>query len=101
MLIDFGKAIWLSDAPSKQKFMTAHKQEEYRKKHRHIAPEIVLGQPPSFASDMFSLGIVTADVSGKINMERYFMEGQRKCLQQDAKLRCTISYLLSQLKANV
>ena len=101
MLIDFGKAIWLSDAPSKQKSMTAHEQEEYRKKHRHIAPEIVLGQPPSFASDMFSLGIVMADVSGKINMERYFMEGQRKCLQQDPKLRCTISYLLSQLKANV
>lgn len=101
MLIDFGKAIRLSVAPSKQKSMTAHEQEEYRKKHRHIAPEIVLGQPPSFASDMFSLGIVMADVSGKVKMESYFLEGQRKCLQQDPKLRCTISYLLSQLKTNV
>lgn len=81
--------------------MTAHEQEEYRKKHRHIVPEIVLGQPPSFALDMFSLGIVMADVSGKINMKSYFMEGQRKCLQQDPKLRRTISYLFSQLKANV
>ena len=37
MLIDFGKAIWLSDAPSKKKSLTAHKQGEYRRKHRHIA----------------------------------------------------------------
>ena len=53
MLIDFGKAIQLSTASSKKKSLTALQQEEYRKKHQHIAPEIVVGQPPSFASDIF------------------------------------------------
>ena len=100
MLIDFGKAIRLSDAPSKQKSMTAQEQEEYRKRHRHIAPELVVGQPPSFASDMFSLGLVMKDVSGKVKMGSNFVAGQRKCLQPNPKLRCTISYLLSLLKTN-
>ena len=100
MLIDFGKAIRLSDAHSKRKSMTAQEQEEYRKRHRHIAPEIVLGQPPSFASDMFSLGLVMEDVSGKVKMESNFVAGQRKCLQLNPKLRCTISYLLSLLKTS-
>ena len=100
MLIDFGKAIRLSDAPSKQKSMTAQEQEEYRKRHRHIAPELVVGQPPSFASDMFSLGLVMKDVSGKVKIGSNFVAGQRKCLQPNPKLRCTISYLLSLLKTN-
>lgn len=100
MLIDSGKAIPLSDAPSKQKCLSATEQEEYRKKHRHIAPELVLGKPPSFASDIFSFGVVMADVSSKIKMETHYLEGQKQCLEQDSKLRCTVSYLLSQLKKN-
>ena len=72
MLIDSGKAIRLPDAPSKQKSLTFYKQQEYRKKHQHIAPEIVLGQPPSFSLDMFSLGLVMTDVSGKFKMESVF-----------------------------
>lgn len=100
MLIDFGKAIPLSDAPSKQKCLSATEQEEYRKKHRHIAPELVLGKPPSFASHIFSFGVVMADVSSRIKMETHYLEGQKQCLEQDSKLRCTVSYLLSQLKKN-
>lgn len=98
MLIDFGKAIPLSDAPSKRKCLSAIQQEEYRKKHRHIAPELVLGKAPSFASDIFSFGVVMADVSSKVKMETHYLEGQKQCLEQDPKLRCTVSYLLSQLK---
>lgn len=101
MLIDYGKAIPLSDAPSKRKSLNALEQEEYRKRHRHIAPEIVLGQPPSFASDIFSFGLVMSDVSSKIETEQCFLEGQRKCLEREPKLRCSISYLLSQLEKSV
>lgn len=101
MLIDYGKAILMSDAPSKRKSLNALEQEEYRKRHRHIAPEIVLGQPPSFASDIYSFGLVMSDVSSKIETEQYFLEGQRKCLEKEPKLRCSISYLLSQLEKNV
>lgn len=66
MLIDFGKAIHLSEAPSKRKSLTACEQDEYRNKYRHIAPEIVLGDPPSFASGIYSFGVVMSDVSGKV-----------------------------------
>ena len=58
MLIDFGKSIEVSEATSKRKCLIAHEQDDYRKKYRHIAPEIIFGQPPSFASDVFSFGVV-------------------------------------------
>jgi len=90
MLIDFGKSIEVSEAISKTKCLSAHKQDEYRKRYRHIAPEIILGQPPSFASDVFSFGVVMADISAKIPSENCFLEGQRKCLEEDPKLRCSI-----------
>ncbi|KAJ7377235.1 hypothetical protein OS493_030437, partial [Desmophyllum pertusum] len=63
MLIDFGKSIEVSEAISKKKCLSAHEQDDYREKYRHIAPEIILGQPPSFASDLFSFGVVMSDVS--------------------------------------
>lgn len=100
MLIDFGKSIEVSEAVFKTKCLKAHEQDEYRKKYRHIAPEIILGQPPSFASDIFSFGIVMADISANIPSENCFLEGQRKCLEEDPKLRCSISFLLSQLEKN-
>ena len=53
MLVDFGKSIAISKAPSKRTLLAPLQQEEYRKKNRHIAPEIALGQPPSCASDIF------------------------------------------------
>ena len=101
MLIDFGKAILLSEAPLKQKSLTALEQADYRKKHRHIAPEIVLGHPPSFASDIFSFGVVMSYVSDKIETDSCFLEGQRKSLERDPKLRCSVTYLLLQLEKNV
>ena len=39
MLTDFGKAIPLSDASSKQKCLSPTEPEEYRKKHQQITPE--------------------------------------------------------------
>ena len=101
MLIDYGKAILLTDAPSKRKSFNALEQEEYRKRHWHIAPEIVLGWLPSFACDIFSFGLVMSNVSSKIESGQYFLEGQRKCLEKEPKLRCSISYLLSLLEKNV
>lgn len=100
MLIDFGKSIEVSEAISKKKCLSAHEQDDYRKKYRHIAPEIILGQPPSFASDLFSFGVVMSDVSGNIPFELCFFEGQRKCLEEDPTLRCSVSYLLNQLERN-
>ena len=41
-----------------------------------------------------------SDVSGNIPFELCFFEGQRKCLEEDPKLRCSVSYLLNQLETN-
>ena len=101
MLIDFGKSIQISEAPSKRKSLTLLEQNEYRKKHRHIAPEVVLGHPPSFLSDIFSFGVVMSDVSHRVKTESCFLDAQKKCLEKDPKLRCPMSYLLSQLESNV
>ena len=101
MLIDFGKSIAISKAPSKQKLLAPLQQEEYRKKYRHIAPEIALGQPPSCASDIFSFGVVMSDVSSRVKTETSFLIGQNKCLKEDPKLRCSISYLLVKLENNL
>lgn len=101
MLIDFGKSIEVSEATSKRKCLSAHKQDGNRKKYRHIAPEIILGQPPSFASDLFSFGVVMSDISANIPCENCFLEGKRICLEEDPKLRCSIAYLLNQLERNI
>lgn len=101
MLIDFGKSIQISEAPSKRKSLTLLEQDEYRKKHKHIAPEVVLGHPPSFLSDIFSFGVVMSDVSNRVKTESCFLDAQKKCLEKDPKLRCPMSYLLSQLQSNV
>lgn len=70
-------------------------KKSIEKEHRHRAPEIVLGQTPSFASDMCSLGVHMADASSKINMESYFKEGQRECLQRDPKFICSTDFISS------
>mgnify|MGYP001792716130 CR=1 FL=1 len=101
MFIDFGKSIAISKAPSKRKLLAPLQQEEYRKKHRHIAPQIALGQPPSCASDIFSFGVVMSDVSSKVKAESSFLDGQNKCLKEDPKQRCSISYLLVKLEDNL
>ncbi|PFX15194.1 putative serine/threonine-protein kinase [Stylophora pistillata] len=101
MLIDFGKSVGVSEATSKRRSLSAHEQDGYRKKYRHIAPEIILGKPPSFASDLFSVGVVMSDISANIPSERCFLEVERKCLEEDPKLRCSTAYLLNQLERNV
>ena len=100
-LLTLENPLQASKAPSKQKLLAPLQQEEYRKKYRHIAPEIALGQPPSCASDIFSFGVVMSDVSSKVKTETSFLDGQNKCLKEDPKLRCSISYLLVKLENNL
>ena len=98
MLIDFGKSIYISEAPLKRKSLTPVEQDEYQKKNRHIAPEIVHGHPPSFASDIFSFGVIMFYVSSKVEMKSCFLNGQKQCLEKDPKLRPSIMHLLSHLR---
>ena len=97
MLIDFGKAISVYEAHLKRKDLTLYEQAEYWRKHRHIAPEIVEGQSPSYFSDIYSVGVLMANVSDKIHTERTLVNLQLKCLQEDPKFRCPFSHLLDVL----
>ena len=97
LLIDFGKAISVSEAPLRRKTLNLQEQAEYRRRYRHIAPEIVKGQAPSCLSDIYSVGVLMADVSGKIPSERTFCDLQVKCLQKEPSLRCPVPHILSVL----
>lgn len=57
VIIDFGKCIRVSE-DVKCKELSEAEQLLYREKYPHIAPEIVLGSTPSFASDVYSLGLI-------------------------------------------
>lgn len=48
LLIDFGKAISVSEAHLRRKTLNLQEQAEYRRRYRHIAPEIVKGQAHAF-----------------------------------------------------
>lgn len=97
LLIDFGKAISVSEAHLRRKTLNLQEQAEYRRRYRHIAPEIVKGQAPSCLSDIYSVGVLMADVSGKIPSERTFCDLQVKCLQKEPSLTCPVSHILSVL----
>ena len=56
VIIDFGKARFVSD-PKPAMSLTASQQQEYRKRYPHVAPEIVSGRGrQSVLSDIFSIG---------------------------------------------
>ena len=80
-----------SDAYLQRKSLNHQEQAEYRRKYLHIAPEIVKGQAPSYLSDVYSMGMLMADVRGKFPPEKTFVNLQVKCLQEDPKFRCSIS----------
>ena len=84
MLIDFGKAILITIGCP---FKTA-------------VHDCSLALTYSLRNMLQILCFHLAKVSGKVKVEIDFVEGQRKCLQTDPKLRFTISCLLSLLKTN-
>ena len=56
ILIDFGKCTASTASGSLIKHLTPEEEEKYKRKHAHIAPEIINGShPPSFASDVLLL----------------------------------------------
>ena len=63
ILINYGKCVALTAAGSLVRHFTPEEQKLYKRKHGHIAPEIVCdASPPSHASDVFSFGRVICSV---------------------------------------
>ena len=92
VLIDFGKACFISEARKKR--LLQEEKDRYYKEHFHIAPEIIEGTyAQSFLSDMYSFGVVIASLYS-FTKYRLLKELARKCLKPVAS-RCTSSELLS------
>ena len=68
VLVDFGKCI--TTGAGSVKHLSHEEQEEYRRKHAHIAPEIVSGvSKPSAASDVFSFGRIASVIGKKVESD--------------------------------
>ena len=87
LLIDFGKCVALTAAGSLVKHFTPEEQKLYKRKHGHIAPEIVRdASPPSHASDVFSFGRVICSVGTYLQCQFLCTLG-KKCILSDPELR--------------
>ena len=95
MPINCGKAISVLEAHVRRKTLNLQELAKYHRRGRHIAREIVKRQAPSCLSDIYSVGVLVADVSGKIPSERTFCDFQVKCLQEEPNLRCPDSHILN------
>ena len=91
MLIDFGKAIPLSDAPSKQKCLSATEQEEYRKKQQKCGARGVrqvtsgvtgLWQPSVIATLLFDPSILALPIIAMQKSPSAGLFTHRKALQE-------------------
>lgn len=60
----------------------------YQEKHKQIAPKIVRGtHPPSFASDVYSFGLILKSVAVRVSSDENLMDFVRKSLNKKPEQR--------------
>ena len=68
VIIDYGKSVGLSGAQAKQNNSAQSSCNLIKKRCSHTAPEVFSGQqPPSCASDIYSLGVIFEKVNAKLH----------------------------------
>ena len=86
IIVDFGKAKHLSEVQNKR--LTDIEKEIYKKRHFHIAPEIIEGShAPSVKSDVYSMGLVLSMIYKRIK-DKNLKDLCKKCLAPYSA-RCT------------
>ena len=101
ILIDFGKCVALTAVRSLVKHFTPEEQKLYKRKHGHIAPEIVCSaSPPSHASDVFSFGRVICAVGTYLECHFLCALG-KKCILSDPELRPQLSHIINELEVQL
>jgi len=101
ILIDFGKCTASTARGCLIKCLTPEEQEKYKRKHGHIAPEIINGShPPSFASDVYCYGQIVCAVGAKVACDFLCALG-KKCIYSDAKLRPKLIQIRKQLQSKI
>lgn len=97
VLIDFGKCI--TTAAGSVKHLSHEEQQEYHKKHAHIAPEIVSGaSKPSTASDVYSFGRIASIIAKKVGRTVLESVGN-KCTSLNPNARPHLNDIIKQLGA--
>ena len=96
-LIDFGKACRIEEG--KHKKLTSDEKTTYRKKHSHIAPEIVDGKSPqTTSSDIFALGRIILKVGNRYKCDK-LVALSKLCTSENPAKRCTLSFLKEECNA--
>ncbi|CAB4020079.1 probable serine threonine- kinase gdt4 [Paramuricea clavata] len=98
ILIDFGKCRRVSQA--KWYKLDKKQQEKYFKNHWHLAPELILGTHcQSFASDVFSLGIMLSTIYKALQLKCKVLKTiYRNSVSPNPASRILVKDILRQLK---
>ncbi|XP_068690913.1 serine/threonine-protein kinase 17A-like [Montipora foliosa] len=95
IVIDYGKCVKVSEATVKTGNL---EQGPSRKRCSHIAPEVLAGkQPPSHASDMYSLGQIFQRMNAKLHFTVVPQDIVAACCHEDPSKRINDVMLLDKL----
>lgn len=101
ILIDFGKCTAIAATSSLTKHLSLEEQEHYKRRHGHIAPEIVTGaSPPSISSDVYSFGRIICAIGGKVACDFLCTLGE-KCMHNEPMSRLQLSQITEQLQTKL
>ena len=96
---DFGKSRKIS-APKIYK-LTEVEQEYYRENYKHLAPELLVGQPQSSHSDIFSVGMVFKLVASKVESMKGLKKLSKACTFVTPEKRPSLEEIENNLKQMV
>lgn len=102
VIIDYGKSVRLSGAQAKQNNSAQSSCNLIKKRCSHTAPEVFSGQqPPSCASDIYSLGIIFQKVNAKLHCTVVPSDIVVACCHNNPSLRVRDALLLDKLNSVV
>ncbi len=94
VLIDFGKACKIEEA--EYRVIPRQKREKYRKRHSHIAPEVVEGiAKQSFASDVYSFGRIVYRLGQHVHSDQ-LLQLTNSCANENVNARCTLTFVMEE-----
>lgn len=79
--------------------LSKEEQEAYKQKYKHIAPEVVAGTHlPSYASDVYSLGLLLRQIATKIGCKS-LLSLSKHCLGNNPQARASLDYLMVNIQS--
>lgn len=99
IIIDYGKCVKVSEAKAKQRSCASDSISVLAKKYPHIAPEVLCGKtPPSFSSDMYSLGVIFHKINAKLVTAIIPKDTVHACCHENPLIRPKAEFILGRLQ---